>query len=147
MLLGWDAAVLAFLAGLEPGTERDGLVALAVVTVMGSWVVLNSVFTLRYAEDDSRDAGTAPAAGPPPGAAPVVPVVPVDFGGAPADDLPDYRDFAYLAFTIGMTYQVSDTNLRDRRVRRTVLFHAVLSYVFGVVIVAAGVNVVASQVG
>ena len=46
-----------------------------------------------------------------------------------------------------MTYQVSDTLLRDRRIRRTVLLHALLSYIFGVVIVAAGVNVVAGLVG
>jgi uncharacterized membrane protein len=45
-----------------------------------------------------------------------------------------------------MTYQVSDTSLRDRRIRRTVLFHALLSYVFGVVIVASGVNIVAGLV-
>ena len=59
----------------------------------------------------------------------------------------DWRDFAYLAFTIGMTYQVSDTTLRDRGIRRTVLGHAFISYVFGVVIVAAGVNVVAGLFG
>jgi uncharacterized membrane protein len=64
-----------------------------------------------------------------------------------ADDDPDFRDFAYTAFTIGMTYQVSDTTLRDRGIRRTVLGHAFISYVFGVVIVAAGVNVVAGLFG
>ena len=46
-----------------------------------------------------------------------------------------------------MTYQVSDTNLRNRGIRRSVLLQAVLSYMFGVVIVAAGVNVVAGLVG
>jgi len=56
---------------------------------------------------------------------------------------PQYSDFAYLAFTIGMTYQVSDTTLRNRVLRRTVLVHALISYVFGVVIVAAGINLIA----
>jgi uncharacterized membrane protein len=56
--------------------------------------------------------------------------------------LPGYRDFAYVAFTIGMTYQVSDTTLRDPRIRRTVLAHATLSYVFGAVIVAGTVNLI-----
>ena len=70
----------------------------------------------------------------------------IDFGGAPADDLPDYRDFAYVAFTVGMTYQVSDTDLRNRRIRRSVLFHAFLSYLYGVIIVASGVNIVAGLV-
>jgi uncharacterized membrane protein len=46
-----------------------------------------------------------------------------------------------------MTYQVSDTNLRNRRIRRSVLLHGVLSYLFGVVIVASAVNIVASLVG
>ena len=56
---------------------------------------------------------------------------------------PTYGDFAYLAFTIGMCYQVSDTSLRDRRIRRTVLMHSMLSYVFGVVIVGGSVNLIA----
>jgi hypothetical protein len=51
--------------------------------------------------------------------------------------------FAYVAFTIGMTYQVSDTTVRDRRIRRAVLSHALLSYVFGVVIIGGSVNLIA----
>jgi uncharacterized membrane protein len=138
LLTGAAAASLAsvvfalHLAGLEQGSQRGALVAIASVTVVVSWVVLNTVFTVRYAEEYYRDEA--------------VPIAPVDFGGAPPDDPPDFRDFAYVAFTIGMTYQVSDTNLRDRRIRRTVLFHAFLSYLFGVVIVAAGVNIVAGLV-
>jgi uncharacterized membrane protein len=114
-------------AGDAAGTAQGVLIAVSAVTVAVSWTVLNTVFTLRYAEDFYR--------GPPTG---------IDFGGAPADDRPDYRDFAYVAFTVGMTYQVSDTNLRNRRIRRTVLLHAFLAYLYGVVIVAAGVNIVAS---
>lgn len=86
---------------------------------------MNTLFTLRYAHLYYR----LPADG-------------IDFGDT-SNEPPDFRDFAYLAFTIGMTYQVSDTVLRSRRVRRTVLVHALISYVFGVVIVAAGVNTVA----
>lgn len=52
-------------------------------------------------------------------------------------------DFAYLAFTLGMTYQVSDTDLKTARLRRIVLFHTLLSYLFGTVIVAATINLVA----
>lgn len=59
---------------------------------------------------------------------------------------PDYRDLAYLAFIIGMTYRVCDTSLRDRWIRRDVLVHALFSYVYGVAIVAAGVNIVAGLV-
>ena len=67
----------------------------------------------------------------------------IDFG---CDDVPNYQDFAYVAFTIGMTYQVSDTTLRNRTLRRTVIGHALLSYLFGVVIVAAAINLIAGLV-
>ena len=60
------------------------------------------------------------------------------------DDPPDYRDFSYLAVTIGMTYQVSDTNLGAKAIRRTATRHALLSYLFGTVVVAVMINVVAS---
>lgn len=135
LLAACGASLVAVLSALdlasrESGVHRVVLIAIAAVTVIVSWTVVNTVFTLRYADQYYR----APADG-------------IDFGGAAATDQPDYRDFAYLAFTIGMTYQVSDTSLRDRRIRRTVLLHAVLSYLFGVVIVAAGVNIVAGLVG
>jgi uncharacterized membrane protein len=120
------------LAGLETGGSRAVLIAVATVTVVLSWIVVNTVFTLHYAADYYG----APPGGP----------ESIDFGGAPASDRPDYRDFAYVAFTIGMTYQVSDSNLRNRRIRRTVLLHSLLSYLFGVVIVAGGVNIVAGLV-
>jgi uncharacterized membrane protein len=117
------------LAGLEQGGQRAALIAVATVTITVSWTVLNTVFALRYAEDYYR--------GPPTG---------IDFGGAEPSDRPDFRDFAYVAFTVGMTYQVSDTNLRNRRIRRSVLLHAFLSYLFGVIIVASVVNIVAGLV-
>jgi uncharacterized membrane protein len=114
----------------ETGSARTILVAIAALTVILSWVVVNSVFTLRYAH--------LYYVGGPGG---------IDYGGTEQDEQPDYKDFAYLAFTIGMTYQVADTTLRDRRIRRTVLGHSFLSYGFGVVIVATVVNVVAGLVG
>jgi uncharacterized membrane protein len=57
--------------------------------------------------------------------------------------MPDYRDFGYLSFTIGMTYQVSDTDISARPIRRAALRHALISYVFGVSVIAVVVNVVA----
>jgi uncharacterized membrane protein len=56
---------------------------------------------------------------------------------------PHYVDFAYLAFTVGMTFQVSDTNLHSREIRAAVLKHMLLSYLFGSVILATTVNLVA----
>src|SRR5262249_11800428 len=55
----------------------------------------------------------------------------IDFGG----EAPDYLDFAYLGLTIGMTFQVSDTGLTTKRLRRALLHHALLSYVFGTFVV------------
>ena len=57
---------------------------------------------------------------------------------------PTYLDFAYLALTIGMTFQVSDTNLTTKNIRRIALAHALLSYIYGAVIVALVINVVSS---
>jgi uncharacterized membrane protein len=128
---GASLVAVGFALGLarqEGGAERVLLVSMAALTVVISWTVLNVVFTLRYAHLYYL-AGAG-----------------IDFGD-PASGQPDYRDFAYLAFTIGMTYQVSDTALRDRRLRRAVLVHAVFSYIFGVVIVSAGVNIVAGLLG
>ena len=117
----------------ESGAERAVLIAMAALTVVVSWSVVNTVFTLRYAR---LYYGTPPTG------------IGIDFGQTPDPaDQPDYRDFAYLAFTIGMTYQVSDTTLRDRHIRRTVLVHAGIAYFFGVIIVAAGVNAIAGLVG
>jgi len=58
-------------------------------------------------------------------------------------DPPTYLDFAYLAFTIGMTFQVSDTDLTHKVIRATALRHALLSYLFGAIIVATTINLVA----
>jgi uncharacterized membrane protein len=129
---GASLVAVGFALGLarhESGAGRALMVTMAAVTVVVSWTVVNTVFTMRYAHLYYRGAADS-----------------IDFGGDTTRP-PDYRDFAYLAFTIGMTYQVSDTMLRDRGIRRTVLVHAVLSYVFGVVIVSGGVNVVAGLLG
>jgi len=112
------------LAGGSSGTARVLLIALAVSTVVVSWAVINTVFVLRYAHLYFA-----------------LPDGAIDFSSVD-EQLPDYRDFAYLAFTIGMTYQVSDTSLRQRRIRRTVLVHALLSYLFGVVIVSGAVSLI-----
>ena len=71
------------------------------------------------------------------------PVGGIDFAG---EESPDYRDFAYLSFTIGMTFQVSDTAVSARSIRRTITRHALLAYLFGTVIVAILINVTAGLI-
>jgi uncharacterized membrane protein len=113
-------------AGDAHGTARGFLTALAIVSVALAWTSIHTVFMLRYA----RLYYTPPDGG-------------IDFQG----ETPDYLDFAYLALTVGMCYQVSDTDITGKRVRRCALHHAFLSYIFGTVIVAVTVNLVATLLG
>jgi uncharacterized membrane protein len=97
--------------------------ALAVGSVVVSWVLVHTLFTVRYA----RLYYLPPAGG-------------IDFND---DEPPQYSDFAYIAFTIGMTFQVSDTDVRSKAVRRAALQQALLSFPLGTVIIATTVNLVA----
>jgi uncharacterized membrane protein len=99
------------------------LTLIAVISVVLSWALVHVTYMLRYA----RLYYTEPVGG-------------VDFN---QDEKPSYADFAYLAFTIGMTFQVSDTALGSRAIRSAALKHALLSYLFGTVILATIVNFVA----
>jgi uncharacterized membrane protein len=127
LLLSASIASLVAVGLVLLGTGAEGgllgRAALAVLSVALSWALVHTVFTLRYA--------ALYYAGPEGG---------VDFN---QDEPPDYLDFAYLAFTIGMTFQVSDTDLRSSAVRHTALRHALLSYVFGAVILAGTINLLA----
>ena len=119
-------------AGRETGWQRTLSIGSALVTILVSWTVLNTMFTLRYADAHYHELDGRG----------------VTFGaGDTGDDPPDYRDFAYLSFTIGMCYQVSDQSIRSAHMRRTVLVHSLVSYVFGVIIIAATINVVAGLLG
>jgi uncharacterized membrane protein len=111
-------------AANSKGDAVAGLLGLAVLSLICSWLVVHTVFMLRYA----RLYYTGPDGG-------------ISFN---EDDPPAYPDFAYFAFTIGMTFQVSDTNIEDKTIRRTALRHALISYLFGAVLVAMTVNVGAS---
>jgi uncharacterized membrane protein len=110
-------------ASSQSGAAQAITTLVAVLTVALSWLAVHTVFTIRYAHEYSLDGGG------------------IDFN---ADRDPDYGDFAYVAFTVGMTYQVSDTNITSNRIRMTALRHALLSYVFGIAVIATTINVVAS---
>jgi uncharacterized membrane protein len=125
-LLGVGLAIT--LAQGQSGPLQGLLIGAAVLTVVLSWTVVNTVFTLRYADlHFGSDGGIA-------------------FGNSDGPDGPTYRDFAYVAFTIGMCYQVSDTTIRDRLIRRTALSHALLSYLFGAAIIGGSVNLIAGLI-
>jgi uncharacterized membrane protein len=106
-------------ANTAHGTRQGLLAGLAVASVALSWTLVHTLFTLRYARlFYAADGG-------------------VDFNGT---GRPRYVDFAYLAFTVGMTFQVSDTAITSRAMRGAVVRHALVSYLFGAVILATTVN-------
>jgi uncharacterized membrane protein len=105
------------------GGPMVATLALAVSSVVVSWAVVHTVYALKYARlyYAGEDGG-------------------INFHG---DHPATYKDFAYLAFTVGMTFQVSDTEINARVIRATVLRHALLAYLFGAVILAATINLLA----
>lgn len=130
VVIGAGTAMLAAVglallkAGRETGGMKAYLIGVGVLSVALSWAVLHTVFMLRYA----RSYYSQPAGG-------------IEFNEKAT---PDYVDFAYFSFTIGMTFQVSDTNITTKGIRRTALHQALLSYLFGAVILGLAINVVAS---
>jgi uncharacterized membrane protein len=108
------------------GSRQSVEIGLAAGSVAVSWLLVHTIFALRYARLYYGGAGPE--------------------GGIDFEDhvRPPYSDFAYLALTIGMTFQVSDTDLQTAEFRRLALRHALLSYLFGAIILGASINLVAS---
>jgi len=103
------------------GAVAVATVVLCVLVVTLSWALVNTVFALKYARRYVTRGGG------------------MDFG---QDEPPAYSDFAYAAFTVGMSFAVSDSEITDRGLRKVALGHALLSYLFGTVVVAVAVNLV-----
>lgn len=105
-----------------------GVLGLGAFTILSSWTLLHTTFAAHYAHR-CFDAGPDK-----PG---------IDFPGEP----PVFVDFAYYAFTIGMTFQVSDTDTQTSGIRRLTLLHGVVSFVFNTVIIAVSVSVASNLIG
>jgi len=122
-------AVLSLLRttkGMSPEVVSQHI-ALSILAIACSWMLVHTVFTTRYAHIYyDEDAQGNPAKG-------------LDF---PNEDQPDYLDFAYFSFVIGMTSQVSDVAVSSKIMRRLALLHGVLSFVFNAIIVALTINTV-----
>lgn len=106
------------------GAASVSVALLAIVSIALTWFLVHTLYTLRYAR---LYYGVGEGTG-------------IDFNQS---EPPGYSDFVYLAFTLGMTFQVSDTNITNGIIRRTIIHHVLLSYLFGTVIVAATVNLLA----
>lgn len=119
------AAIGAELSGLDGKAAGDRLphLALAGVTILCSWFFLHTVFAIHYAHEYYGDQG--------------------ETGGLifPDETEPDYWDFMYFSFTIGATAQTSDVNIASRWMRRLVLGHSILAFLFNTTILAIVVNV------
>lgn len=124
--LGAVALVLVE-ARQSDGLRQGTMAGLAVAGVVLSWLLVHTLFTLRYASLYYRDDADG-----------------IDFN---QEEKPQYSDFAYIAFSVGMTFQVSDTDLKTHAMRASVLRHALLSYVFGSVILATTINLVVGLSG
>jgi uncharacterized membrane protein len=107
-------------AGSHSGARAIAAAVVGIVTVAASWFAVHTVHYARLYYSDE------------PGG--------INFHDPEA---PCFRDFAYIAFTVGMTYQVSDTEIGLRSIRSTVLRHALLSYLLGAVVLAVTINLIA----
>lgn len=126
------AAIIAVVIVIVSGNNANGpakaaLAFLALTVVAASWLMLHTIFTLRYTELYYA----TPEGG-------------IDFN---QDEPPQYTDIAYMAFSLGMTYQVSDTAIRTRTIRTEALKHSILAYVFATLILAATINLVIGLAG
>jgi len=111
-------------ASNSSGATKAAEIILGLGSVVLSWAMVHTTYMLKYARAyyDQREGG-------------------INFNEQAS---PDYKDFAYLAFTLGMTFQVSDTDLQTKAIRGTALKHALLAYLFGTVIIATTINTLAS---
>lgn len=114
-------------------TQSTGLdpmaVALVIVTLALAWCFSNMIYAIHYAHlyyDDSRGGG--------------------DRGGVefPQTKSPDYWDFVYFSYTLGMTFQTSDVDITDGQWRKVVIFHCIAAFVFNIGVIAFSINILAS---
>jgi len=118
-----------------PDVAKNEHILLAITAVIISWWLLHTIYTLRYAHlyydhDTDTDGITRGEGG-------------LQF---PGKDEPDYLDFVYFSFIVGMTFQVSDVNITSRRIRRVCAMHALLSFAFNTAILALSINVISGMV-
>jgi uncharacterized membrane protein len=121
-------AVVALLSAAKKSSHIGLHAALSVVAVLGAWVLVHTMFLLRYAHNYYGE-----------GDSPNCPVGGLEF---PDDKEPNYLDFAYFSFVIGMTCQVSDVQISSKSLRSLALVHGVLSFCFNTIILALTINTI-----
>jgi uncharacterized membrane protein len=121
-------AIVAELGASVGAARRPSHVLLAAFTILVSWALIHAIFALHYAHEFYDETEGGGMAFP---------------GGDPA---PDYWDFVYFSFVIGMTSQVSDVAVTSKRIRRTVAAHGIVAFVFNAALLALTVNIAASAI-
>ena len=122
--------IMAAITGELPAAKAGSFAALVklISTLILTWLFANTVYALHYAHEFYR-AGDVPGK---------------DVGGLdfPGTDTPDYLDFAYFAFTLGMTFQTSDVAISSRAIRRIVTLHSFAAFVFNIGVIAFTINAI-----
>jgi uncharacterized membrane protein len=121
---------IIFEIGSAQGSERQlNHLLMAVVTILSSWFFIHTIFALHYAHEFYGERGGAK-------------------GGLkfPDDGDPDYWDFVYFSFVIGMTAQVSDVAVTSKAIRQTVTAHSIVSFLFNVSLLALTINIAANVI-
>lgn len=127
VITGSVMLVILLAVGSEVGGRPDAAAtALVIATLALAWIFSNSVYALHYAHLFYSGDATGK-----------------DNGGldVPGSTEPDYPDFLYFAYTLGMTFQTSDVQVTSRTIRRVVLLHSLAAFVFNLGVVAFTVNV------
>lgn len=135
--LGAVALVIADSQGAQDAWRQYVLAGAAVLSVAASWALIQIDYVLRYARVYYAAHPKNTAAVGQPGSI----AGGIDFN---QPELPEYTDFIYFAIGLGMTYQVADTNVTNNRIRKIVIGHTLLAFLFATVILATIVNLVTS---
>jgi uncharacterized membrane protein len=122
-------AAIILLLGQGDGPKAPPQLIFASATVLLSWGFVHLIFATHYAHEFYSEGPAASG---------------LEF---PGGNKPDYLDFIYFSFVIGMTFQVSDVAVTSRRIRQTVLAHAIVSFLFNVALLAIVINIAAGAIG
>jgi uncharacterized membrane protein len=128
--IGAFASIAAIVFELGAGQRGAGELALATSTIALSWAAVHTTFALHYAHEFYRGSEVGG----------------LQFPSGEEHEEPDYWDFVYFSFVIGMTAQVSDVGITDKTIRRTATAHGVISFIYNTALVALMVNIAASAI-
>lgn len=122
-------AIIALLGSSHGGNRDPMQLGLATLTILLSWAFIHTIFAFHYAHEYYGEKGAKMRG--------------LAFAN---DDTPDYLDFVYFSFVIGMTSQVSDVAVASKPIRRTVAAHGIVSFLFNAALLALTVNIAASAI-